>query len=106
MQNILTWSRYQEILQNLHFADNSEQDQTNKGYKIRHYKIRHKIIDQLNKSFQENYSNKPTPSTDKHLTKFKGRYSMRQYLKMKPIKWSFKWWFRSASSNGYLYEFD
>jgi len=31
---------------------------------------------------------------------------MRQYLKMKPIKWGFKWWFRCASSTGYLYEFD
>ena len=31
---------------------------------------------------------------------------MRQYLKMKPIKWGFKWWFRCASSNGYLREFD
>ena len=29
---------------------------------------------------------------------------MRQYLKMKLIKWGFKWWFRYASSNGYLYE--
>ena len=40
------------------------------------------------------------------MTKFKGRSSTRQYLKMKPIKWGFKWWFRCASSNSYLYEFD
>ena len=40
------------------------------------------------------------------MTKFHGRSSMRQYLKMKPNKWDFKWWFRCASSNGYLYEFD
>ena len=38
------------------------------------------------------------------MTKFKGRSSMRQYLNMKPTKWGFKWWFRCASSNGYLYE--
>ena len=31
---------------------------------------------------------------------------MRQYLKTKPIKWGFKWWFRCVSLNGYLYEFD
>ena len=42
---------------------------------------------------------------DEHMTKFKGRSSMRQYLKMKPIKHGFKWWFRCASSNDYLYEF-
>ena len=40
------------------------------------------------------------------MTKFKGRSSTRQHLKMKPIKWRFKWWFRCASSNSYFYEFD
>ena len=43
IQNSLTRGRYQEILQNLHFADNSKQDQSNKGYKIR------PIIDDLNR---------------------------------------------------------
>ena len=47
IQSILTRSRYQEILQSLHFADNSKQDQTYKGSKI------HPIIDHLNKSFGE-----------------------------------------------------
>ena len=27
-------------------------------------------------------------------------------MKNKPIKWSFKWWCRSCSKTGYLYEFD
>ena len=31
---------------------------------------------------------------------------MRKCFKMKPIKWKFKWWFRCASSTGYLCEFD
>ena len=64
------------------------------------------IIDDLNKSFQENYSNDPKQSTDEHMAKFKRRSSMRQYMKMKRIKWGFKWWFRCASSNCYLYQFD
>ena len=71
---------------------------------IQTYKLR-PIIDHLNKSFQESYSNEPKQSIDEHMTKFKGRSSMRQYLKMKPIKHGFKWWFRCASSNDYLYEF-
>ena len=77
----------------------AKQDQTDKGYKIR------PIINQLNKSFQESYSNEPKKTIQEHMTKFKGRSSMRQYLKMKPIKHGFKWWFRCASSNDYLYEF-
>ena len=45
-------------------------------------------------------------SIDEHMTKFQGHSSMKQYLQLKPIKWGFKWWFRCASSTGYLYEFD
>ena len=100
IQNIFTRGRHQEILQNLRFKDNSKQDQTDKGYKIC------PIIDQLNKLFQESYSNEPKQSNDDHMTKFKGCSSMRQYLKMKPIKWGFKSWFRCARSNSYLCEFD
>ena len=31
---------------------------------------------------------------------------MRQYIKNKPIKWGFKFWFCCGSKSGYLYEFD
>ena len=100
IQNFFTRGRNQEILQNLHFADNSKQDQTDKGCKSR------SIIDHLNKSIQERFLNEPKQNIVKHRAKFKGLPSIRQYLKMKPIKWSFKWWFRCATSNCYLYEFD
>ena len=100
IQNVFTRTRFQEILQNIHFADNSKNDSSDKGYKI------HPIIEHFNKSFQNSYSDEPEQSIDEHMTKFKGRSSMRQYLKMKSIKWGFKWWFRCASKNGYLYEFD
>ena len=45
IQNIFRRSRYQEILQTLHYADNSKQDQIDKGCKIQ------PIIDHLTKSF-------------------------------------------------------
>ena len=88
-------TRCQEVLQKRHFADN-----TDKGYN------NGPIIDQLNESFQVVFSNVLGQSIDEHTAKFKGRSSMRQYLKMKPIKWEFIWWFRCASSTGSLYEFD
>ena len=47
IHNIFIRDRYQEILKNLHFADNSRQDQIEKCCNIR------PIIDHLNKSFQE-----------------------------------------------------
>ena len=45
-------------------------------------------------------------SIDEHMCKFKGKSIMRQYMKNKPIKWSFKFWFRCGAKSGYLYEFD
>ena len=38
------------------------------------------------------------------MIKFKGRSSMKQYIKSKPIKWGFKFWFRCDSKTGYLHE--
>ena len=45
-------------------------------------------------------------SIDKHMCKFKGKSMMRQYMKNKPIKWSFKFWFCCGGKSDYLYEFD
>ena len=35
IQNIFTRTRYQEVLQNLHFADNTKQEKRDKGSKIK-----------------------------------------------------------------------
>ena len=51
IQNIVTRTRYQEVLQNLHFAENTKQDKTVKYYKIK------PIIDRLNELFQAVFSN-------------------------------------------------
>ena len=50
---------------------------------------------------QNAMSDAKQPSIDKHMTKFKGQMSCKQYMKNKLIKWGFKWWCRC-----YLYEFD
>ena len=52
IQNIFTRTRYQEVLQNLHFADNTKQDKTNNDYNIT------PIIYHLNELFQVVFSNK------------------------------------------------
>ena len=31
---------------------------------------------------------------------------MRQYMKNKPYKWGFKFWFQCGSKSGYFYDFD
>ena len=40
------------------------------------------------------------------MLKFKGRFGMKQYIKSKPIKWGFRFWFRCLSKSGYLKQMD
>ena len=75
IQNIMTRTRLQSILQNLHFSSNNNDDKTNKSYKI------HPVIEHLNKVFTERLSNSPFQSVDEHMCKFKGRLSMKLYIK-------------------------
>ena len=80
IQNTFARTRYQEVLQNLHFADNTKQGKPDKGFKIR------PIINLLKKLFQAVLSIEYLQSIDEHMTKFKGRSSMREQLKIKLVK--------------------
>ena len=66
IQNIFVRTRYQVVLQNNHFADNMNQDKTDKDRKIR-------IIDHLNQLFEAAFSNGPEQCIDEYMTKFKVR---------------------------------
>ena len=97
IQNTMIRNRFCEILKKLHFADNRKDDKTDKAFKMR------PVIDQLNSKFSEVLSNNSEQSSDEHMVKFKGRSGMKQYIKSKPIKWGFKFWFSYSSKSGYLY---
>ena len=75
-------------------------DKTDRGFKVT------PMIDHLNKNFAEVLSNDKEQSIDEHIVNFKGRCGMEQYIKSKPIKWGFKFWFRCSSKTGYLYQMD
>ena len=80
IQNVMTRTRFQSILQNLQFSNNNNDGKIDKSYKIR------PVIEHLNKVFAETLSNSPFQSVDEHMCKFKGRSSMKQYIKNKLIK--------------------
>ena len=96
-QNTIIQNRFCEILQNLHFSDNTYDDKTDRGFKVR------SVRDHLNKRFGEVLSNSKE-QINKHMVKFKERSAMKQYIKSKPIKWGFQIWFRCSSKTGYLYK--
>ena len=93
-------NRFCEILQNLHFAYNMYDDKRDKGFKVR------PVIDHLHEKSAKVLSNNKEQSNDEHMLKFKGCSGMKQYIKSKPIKWGFKFWFRCSSKSGYLYQMD
>ena len=64
------------------------------------------VFDRFNKSFESAREPSKYQSIDEHMVKFKGKNSVKQYMKSKPIKWGFKLWCRCDSLTGYLYQFD
>ena len=100
IQNVMTRTRFQSILQNLYFSNNYNDDKTDKSYKIR------LVIEHLNKVFAETLSNSAFQSIDGGMCKFKGRLCMKQYIKNKPMKWGFKYWYRCDSEAGYVYQLE
>ena len=64
------------------------------------------LVNHFNQSFSNSVTNDDSQSIDGHMVKFKGRSSMKQYAKNKPIKWGITFWYRCASERGYLYQFE
>ena len=81
LRDVMTKSRFKEILHKIHFSDNDTADSNSKGNKVR------PLIDHFNEAFQSAMANSLNQSIDKHMIEFKGRSSMKQYIKSKPIKW-------------------
>ena len=98
IRNIISRTRFEQILQNLHFVEYQNDEKLDKVYKVR------SVISHFN--FSACVSNDSTQSVDKHMFKFKERSSMRQYVKSKETNWGFKFWYRRASKTGYIHQFD
>ena len=64
------------------------------------------VIDHLNLKFSKVLSRDSEESIDGRIVKIKGKSGMKQYIKAKPIKWGFKFWFCCLSKSGYLYQMD
>ena len=63
------------------------------------------ITNTLSKTFLKGYTPHSNNSIDKAMIPFKGRLSLKQYLRMKPIKRGIKVWTRTDSTNGYVLQF-
>ena len=73
-------SRPEDILQNLHFSDNTKGDKSGKGYNLI------SLIKHFNQNFRKSILNDDSQSIDKHISKYK----QNNMSKFNLIKWGFK----------------
>ena len=89
-------SRFLHILRYLHFVDNQDAtvDTSVKTWKIQN------VLDYVTKRFRQMYVPCCDLSIDETMLKFKGR--IKQYIKIKPVKWGLKLFTIAESTTGYV----
>ena len=92
--------RFEDILRNLYFPSNTNDDKKDKDYKVR------SLLNYFNQSFSNSVLNDNSQNIDDDMVKFKGWSSMKWYVKNKPIKCGFKFCYWCASETEYFYQFD
>ena len=101
--DIMSRNRFDTLLKYLHFNDNASmvpfgQEGYDKLHKVR------PLIEAVKRKFLE-IPPSEHQSIDEQMVPFKGRSSIKQYMKNKPHKWGYKF-FTRASSNGIVHDFE
>ena len=105
IKQVMARNRFQEISQNLHFADNSKAPARGQNGYDRIFKVRPVLNDVL-KNSQKVYLPRENLSVDEGMIAFKGRLGFRQYMLAKPTKYGIKVWMAADSQNGFVVNFD
>lgn len=104
ISSVMTFKRFQAIMNSLHFYDNEKIKSKGEEGFDRLAKIR-PLVDTLNKKFLQEYKPFGHQAIDESMVRFKGRSALKQYAPTKPIKRGYKVWCRADSVTGYLCEF-
>lgn len=91
--------RFEDILHNLHFTDNSKMNTKDRLFKLR------SVLEHLENKLLLLYSLEEHISIDEFMIPYFGRHYAKQFIKGKPIRYGFKNW-ALYSSTGYMYAFD
>jgi len=92
-------NRFDEILKNLHLANNEALNPLDRIAKLRPF------ISQLQQKFRENNYLDENLCIDESMIPYYGRHFAKQYIRGKPIRFGYKNW-AICSSTGYMYGFD
>lgn len=99
----MTVNRFEEVLSYIHVADNNlMKSKGQPGFDNLH-KVR-PLIRKLNKNMDACAEPELFVSIDEQIIPFKGRHSLKVYMKSKPRKWGYKLWVKAGKS-GYVHSF-
>lgn len=104
ISSLMTVNRFGWLLSHVHFNDNSIQPKRGEPNYDKLFKLR-PFLTEMSKCFMENYHARQKLVIDESMVKFKGRSSLKQFMRDKPIKRGFKIWMLCDSS-GYNLKFD
>ena len=97
ISSVMSRIQFEQIWRFLHLADNSQDDKTDRLFKVRHF------VDLVTTQFSDNYTLHQPVTIDEAMIPYKGRLTFKQYMKNKPTKWGIKVFVLSDATNGYIY---
>ena len=96
--SLLSRNRFDEIMQNLHLADDSNLDTEDKFAKVR------PLLDKLIEQCLANYLPEQSVKIVESMVPYFGRHGSKQYMRNKPVKFAYKFWV-AATLLGYAIQF-
>lgn len=101
--DVMPRNRFEKLRAMLHFNDNSEMKTRNEEGYDKLFKVR-PFVDAIRKNFGK-VPNGEHQAIDEIMIPFKGRSSLKQYIKNKPHKWGIKI-FARAGACGFVHDFE
>ena len=98
VSSLLSRNRFDEIMQNLHLAGNSNLDKEDKSAKVR------PLINKLNDQCLAKYLSEQAVSIDESMVPYLGRQGWKKYMRNKPVKFGYKSWVTEITI-GYAIQF-
>ena len=104
VSDVMSRDRFQFILSCLHLSNNAVQPERGEPEFDILFKVR-EFLDNLNRNFESHADPEQIMSVDEQMIPFKGRHSLKVYMKNKPSKWGIKAW-GLAGQTGYVRKFN
>ena len=97
MKEIMPKARYEKLSQYLHLNDSGHDQQNDKLYKVKPF------LNAVQEKCLSVYKPKQNQCVDEGMIPYKGRFTCKQYMPSKPVKWGIKAWMRCDSVTGIVH---